>query len=141
MKEIFTATRKIEVCTNHLLVEDIVGAYGPLGVIMDNTNVKDLIKALVTENNIPLEEIVEHINPTKYYYKLPEILQYNPIKSYLNRKYNCGVGKDTQYMLDSKDESDSRYTTKFTEEEFKVIVKLHPEFSIMERQDIIEEDK
>lgn len=122
MKEIETGSRRIKVTTKHIRVfgdeyEDSIG------VGLSKQEVKEFVAAIISEIGITKEEVLELLDPPKYYYKLPKGLY---------DKYS------NDYWLDASCNSTDYYNKEdggepLTDDEFNALLKTYPSLSILEK--------
>lgn len=122
MKEIETDSRRIKVSEGHIRVieneyEDIIG------VSLSKQEVLEFVDAILSENGITKEEVLELLDPPKYYYKLPKGLYDSYFKScWLDASCNSTL------YYDKEDGGEP-----LTDVEFNALLKTYPSLSILEK--------
>lgn len=122
MKEIETDSRRIKVSEGHIRVieneyEDIIG------VSLSKQEVIEFVDAILSENGITKEEVLELLDPPKYYYKLPKGLYDSYFKScWLDASYNSTL----YYNKEDGGEP-------LTDVEFNALLETYPSLSILEK--------
>lgn len=123
MKEIETVSRRIKVTTKHIRVIDKETSVDSIGVGLNNQEVLEFVAAIILENGITKEEVLELLDPPKYYYKLPKGLH----------------GKYSEvYWLDASGNVIDYYNKEdggepLTDDEFNALLETYPSLSILEK--------
>lgn len=123
MKEIETCSRRIKVSEGHIRVIDKETLADSIGVGLSKQEVIEFVAAIISEIGITKEEVLELLDPPKYYYKLPKGLHDSHSKDYwLDASFN----RPDYYDKESSGEP-------LTDVEFNALLKTYPSLSILEK--------
>ena len=123
MKEIETDSRRIKVTTGHIRVFDEESLADSIGVSLSKQEVLEFVDAILSENGITKEEVLELLDPPKYYYKLPNGLY----DKYSNDYWLNAYCNSTDYF--NKEDGGEP----LTDVEFNALLKTYPSLSILEK--------